>query len=158
MSRIILLMGLKLSGGIGYDLSMLHEDTTQNYYGCITITMKLSGPSGRAKTGAELMISESLKYDFEMVCMIILTARIDQNIIYEDYDEHVQVLLEHLVHQVHESGWGISKTEGHDQKLEVTISSMKISLQNVIFFDFELMIVGSEVCLREIAGTLKLVE
>ena len=41
------------------------------------------------------MISESLKYCSEMVCMISLSARIDQNIIYEDYDEHVQVLLEH---------------------------------------------------------------
>ena len=40
----------------------------------------------------------------EMVYMIALSAGIDQNIIYEDYDEHVQVLLEHTVHQVYESG------------------------------------------------------
>ena len=57
------------------------------------------------------MISESLKYCSEMVCMITLTAGIDQNIIYEDYDEHVQVLLEHKVHQVYESNWGVGKTK-----------------------------------------------
>ena len=46
------------------------------------------------------MISKSLEYYSEMVCIIMLSAGIDQNIIYEDYDEHVQVLLEHMVHQV----------------------------------------------------------
>ena len=44
------------------------------------------------------MISKSLKYYPEMVYMITLTVGIDQNIIYEDYDEHVQVLLEHMVY------------------------------------------------------------
>ena len=57
------------------------------------------------------MISKSLKYYYEMVCMIIFTTGIDQNIIYEDYDEHVKVLLEHTVHQVYESFWGIGKTK-----------------------------------------------
>ena len=60
------------------------------------------------------MISKSLEYYFEMVCMIALSVGIDQNIIYKDYDNHVQVLLEHTVHQVHESCWGISKTKGHN--------------------------------------------
>ncbi|PHT37906.1 hypothetical protein CQW23_21479 [Capsicum baccatum] len=91
-------------------------------------TMKPSESSGRAKTGAE------------MVCMIMLSAEIDQNIIYEYYDEHVQVLLELPVLQVHESGWGISKTKGHDQKHKVTIPSMKGSLWNVTSSDSELMV------------------
>ena len=46
--------------------------------------------------------------------MVMLTVGIDQNIIYEDYDEHVQVLLEHTVYQVYESWWGIGETKGHD--------------------------------------------
>ena len=57
------------------------------------------------------MISESLKHYSEIVCMIVLTAGIDQNIIYENYDEHFQVLLEHTIHQVHESSWGIGETK-----------------------------------------------
>ncbi|PHT72579.1 hypothetical protein T459_23364 [Capsicum annuum] len=73
----------------------------------------------------QLMISESLKHDSEMVCMITLTMGIDKDIIYEDYDEHVQVLLEHTVHQVYESCWGVA---------------------------------WSELYLREIAGTMKLVK
>ena len=47
------------------------------------------------------MISESLKHYSEMVCMIMVTTGIDQNIIYEDYDEHIKEIFEHTVHQVH---------------------------------------------------------
>ena len=60
------------------------------------------------------MISESLKYYSEMVCMIMLSTEIDQNIIYKDYDEHVQVLLEHTINHVHEIYWGIGKMKAHD--------------------------------------------
>ena len=60
------------------------------------------------------MISKSLKYDSEMVCIIMFTVGINKDVIYEDYDEHVQVLLEHIVHQVHKGCWGIVKTKGHD--------------------------------------------
>ncbi|PHT42647.1 hypothetical protein CQW23_16672 [Capsicum baccatum] len=46
---------------------------------------------------------------------------IDKNVIYEYYGEHVQVLLEHTVHQVHEGCWGIGKTKGHDKEFYVAI-------------------------------------
>ena len=57
------------------------------------------------------MVSESLQYYSEMVCMLMFTAAVNKDIIYENYDKHVQVLLEHMVHQVHESGWDIGKTK-----------------------------------------------
>ena len=60
------------------------------------------------------MISESLQYYYKMVCMITLIAKVNKDVIYEDYDEHVQVLLEHMIHQVHESCWGIGKTKGYN--------------------------------------------
>ena len=44
------------------------------------------------------MSSESLKYDSEVIYMIVLATGIDKNVIDEDYNEHVQVLLEHVVH------------------------------------------------------------
>ncbi|PHT36767.1 hypothetical protein CQW23_24467 [Capsicum baccatum] len=71
------------------------------------------------------MIFESLKYNSKMVCIIMFTAVIDKDVIDKDYDKHVQVLLEHTVHQVHENCRGIA---------------------------------GSDVYLREIVGTLKLVK
>ena len=60
------------------------------------------------------MISESLEYYSEMVYKIELSAEIDKNIIYEDYDKYVKVLLEHTVHQIHKSCRGIGKTKWYN--------------------------------------------
>lgn len=54
---------------------------------------------------------ESLKYDFEMIYGFILITGIDKSVIYEYYDEPVQVLLEQEIHQVYESCWSIGKTK-----------------------------------------------
>ncbi|PHU08596.1 hypothetical protein BC332_20456 [Capsicum chinense] len=85
-------------------------------------TMNPSEPSGRAKLELRL------------------TVGIDKDIIYEDYDEHVQVLLEHMVHQVHEIINSVGKTNGHDKEFKVSILSTESSFQNVTFSDLELMI------------------
>ncbi|PHU14308.1 hypothetical protein BC332_15513 [Capsicum chinense] len=88
-------------------------------------TTKPSEPSGRVRAGAEakftltefseqLMGSKSLKHYSEVVCMLIFATGVNKDVINEDYDEHIQVLLEHSVHQVHEDCWGICKTKRHD--------------------------------------------
>lgn len=46
--------------------------------------------------------------------MIIFARGVNKNVINEEYDEHVQVLLEHSVHLVYEGCWDISKTKGHE--------------------------------------------
>ncbi|PHT51644.1 hypothetical protein CQW23_06106 [Capsicum baccatum] len=55
---------------------------------------------------------------------ITLISGIDKDIIYEDYDEHVQVLIEHSVHQVYESCWGIGSdgTSWVSYYAELTVS------------------------------------
>ena len=60
------------------------------------------------------MSFKSLQYYSKVVCMIIFVTRVDKNVIDENYDEHVQVLREQSVHQVHKSCWGICETKGHD--------------------------------------------
>ncbi|PHT38313.1 hypothetical protein CQW23_21886 [Capsicum baccatum] len=104
------------------------------------------------------MILESLKYNSEMVNMITLTAEIDKDVIYEDYDEHVQVLLEHTIHQVHECCWGIVKTKERDQEFKVNIPSTGSYFWNVTFSDSKLIVARSEFYFLEIARTLKLVK
>ncbi|PHT59810.1 Pyruvate dehydrogenase E1 component subunit beta-1, mitochondrial [Capsicum baccatum] len=44
--------------------------------------------------------------------MIMLTVRVDKDVINEDYDEHVQVQLNYMIHQVYEIYWGID--DSHD--------------------------------------------
>ncbi|PHU22299.1 hypothetical protein BC332_07406 [Capsicum chinense] len=90
--------------------------------------------------------------------MIAFVTGVDENVINLDYDEHVQVPLEHLVHQVHKGYWGICETKGHALKLEMSIVGSESCFKNVIFSESELMKAGSEVYLRKITSTLKLVE
>ncbi|KAF3650481.1 Glutamine--tRNA ligase [Capsicum annuum] len=56
---------------------------------------------------------------------IILISRIDKDVIYEDYDKHVQVLVEHSVHQIYESCWGIEKLTDTMKLVKQVIDSGK---------------------------------
>ncbi|PHT51525.1 hypothetical protein CQW23_05987 [Capsicum baccatum] len=72
--------------------------------------------------------------------MITFIASIDQNIIIEDYDEHVQVLFEHMVHQVHESGWGIAEPEVYLREVDGTLNLVK----QVIDYGRRALVLGSD--------------
>jgi hypothetical protein len=62
----------------------------------------LQPESTLAELGIELMVSKSLQNNSEMLCMLLLALRIDQDVINEDHDKLVQLRHEHGVHQVHE--------------------------------------------------------
>jgi hypothetical protein len=63
-----------------------------------------------AELHIELMITQSLKHDKEM---LFLTLRKDQDVINEDHNKLVQLFLKNRVHQVHEVSGGVGKTKGH---------------------------------------------
>ncbi|KAK4729654.1 hypothetical protein R3W88_022642 [Solanum pinnatisectum] len=75
-----------------------------------------------------------------MINMLILTSRIDQDIIYEHNYKHIKVLSKHPIHQVHKCHRGISQTKGHHQKLTMTISRSKSRFQNIFLFQSQLVI------------------
>ena len=55
----------------------------------------------------ELMLSQHFHHHLQMLYMLFLGPRIDQDIVDEHDDELVQIFLEHSVHQVHEGSWSI---------------------------------------------------
>jgi hypothetical protein len=61
----------------------------------------------------QLMITQSLKHNVEMLFMLFLTLRKDQDVINEDHDKLVQLFHENHVHQVHEVSGGVGQTKGH---------------------------------------------
>jgi hypothetical protein len=61
----------------------------------------------------QLMITQSLKYNVEMLSMLFLTFRKDQDVINEDHDKLVQLLHKNRVHQVHEVSGGIGQSKRH---------------------------------------------
>jgi hypothetical protein len=74
------------------------------------------------------VISQTLKDNSEVVGVIFLTLRIDENLIDKDHDKFIELSHEHGVHEVHEVGGSISESERHNQELVKTITSGKAVL------------------------------
>jgi hypothetical protein len=66
-----------------------------------------------AKLHIELMITQSLKNNAEMLFMLFLALVVDQDVVNEDHDKLDQLFHENRVHQVHEVSGGIGQTKGH---------------------------------------------
>jgi hypothetical protein len=91
------------------------------------------------------MITQSLKYNAEMLFMLFSTLRKDQDVINEDHDKLVQLLHENQVHQVHEVSGGVGQTKRHHQILIKTILGGESSLWDIFFMDLDLMIARAKV-------------
>jgi hypothetical protein len=81
-----------------------------------------------AKLCIQLMIMQSLKHNAEMLFVLFLTLRKDQDVVNEDHDKLVQLFHENRVHQVYEMSGVVGQTKRHHQILIKTISSRESSL------------------------------
>jgi hypothetical protein len=61
--------------------------------------------------GVQVVVSQSLKNNVEVVRMIFRILGIDQKVINEDHYEFVEFLNEDRVHEIHEVCWSIGKTK-----------------------------------------------
>ncbi|KAK4731637.1 hypothetical protein R3W88_024625 [Solanum pinnatisectum] len=93
-----------------------------------------------------------------MISMILLTPRINQNVINKHNNKYVNIWLKHFVHKVHECYRSISLAKIHDKKLIMTIMGPEYCLWNITLSYLELMIDQFEVYLRKASGTLKLIQ
>jgi hypothetical protein len=98
-----------------------------------------------AELRIEPMITQSLKHNLEMLFMLFLTLRKDQDVINEYHDKLVQLFHENRVHQAHEVSRGIGQTKGHHQILIETVSGGERSLWDIFFMDLSLMIARTKV-------------
>jgi hypothetical protein len=62
-----------------------------------------------AELHIKLMITQSLKHNTEILFMLFLTLRKDQDVINEDHDKLVHLFHENRVHQAHEVSGGLGK-------------------------------------------------
>ena len=60
-----------------------------------------------AELGMQLMLSQSLQYESQMLLMLFSCLGEDQNIINEDHHKDVQIIHEDHVHQMHEESRGM---------------------------------------------------
>jgi hypothetical protein len=83
---------------------------------------------------------------------------IDQNIIEKYQYKFIKPYHEYRVHEIHDVGWGICETEGHDQELVETITSGESSFGNVTRSNFDLMITRTKIDLGKNFGSNQLIE
>jgi hypothetical protein len=75
----------------------------------------LQPKSTLAELGIELMVSKLLQNNSEMLCMLLFTLGIDQEVINEDHNKLIQLQHEHRVYQVHEMCMCIGESKRHNQ-------------------------------------------
>jgi hypothetical protein len=60
-----------------------------------------------AKFGIQLVSSELFQYQSQMFLMFFFDFGVNQNVVDEDNNKLILVLHKHLIHEIHEIGWGI---------------------------------------------------
>jgi hypothetical protein len=100
----------------------------------------LQPKSTLAELGIELMVLKSLQNNSEMLCMLLFTLGVDQDVVNEDHDKLVQLRHEHRVHLVHEMCRSVGESKRHNQILVQAIPGGEGGLRNIFRTDLDLMI------------------
>src|SRR6185437_8843376 len=108
-----------------------------------------------AELSIQLMLSQSLQHESQMLFMLFLCLGEDQNIINENHHKDIQIIHENHVHQVHEESRGISQAEGHDRVLIQPVLAGECRLRNILRMDPQLKITEMQINLREYTSTSK---
>jgi hypothetical protein len=83
---------------------------------------------------------------------------IDENIIKENYDKMMEKRMEDMIHEALEGGEGITQAKGHEQKLIVTLVSLKGSLRYVSFFHTYLVVARTQIKFSGVLRTTQLIQ
>ena len=110
------------------------------------------------KLRIELMLSEFVEYQSQMLGMILLILGKDEDIIEIHQDEIICVRIEYEVHHARERWRSIDKAERHDSVFIRTIACSECCLRDILFTNANLMITHTEVKLGEYLSTFKLLE
>jgi hypothetical protein len=63
--------------------------------------------------------------------MFFFCLGVNQNVVNENHNKLIQLLHEHLIHEIHEIGGGIHKSKGHNGILIESIPGAKHCLGNI---------------------------
>jgi len=95
------------------------------------------------------MLAEQLQEQIYMLKMCSPGVIVDEDVIKENKDKFSEIWFEQVVHKALKSGWGITKTEWHDQELIMAFMSLKSSLWDVFFFHADLVVAEAKVKLSK---------
>ncbi|MFS7981277.1 hypothetical protein Hanom_Chr10g00949091 [Helianthus anomalus] len=90
--------------------------------------------------GVQLFIAKEFENKRQVLFMLLLTFRVDQNVVDKHNYELVEVRLAHSVHEIHVNRRHVSHSKRHDEELVMTITSPERSFGYVFTTDSQLMI------------------
>ncbi|KAJ0625037.1 hypothetical protein HanIR_Chr01g0049481 [Helianthus annuus] len=90
--------------------------------------------------GVQLFIAKEFENKTQVLFMLLLTFRVDQDVVNKHNHEFVEVRLAHSVHEIHEDRRRVSHSKGHDEEFVMTITSSECSFGDVLVTDSQLMI------------------
>ena len=86
--------------------------------------------------------------------MLHFSLTIDEDVIKVDHHEISKEGLEDLIHQTHESAWGVGEAEWHNQPFIESPFSLKSRFPFISLMDPDLIIATSKLNLREDRGSM----
>jgi hypothetical protein len=84
-----------------------------------------------AEFGIQLVSSELFQYQSQMLLMFFFGLGVNQNVVDKYHNKLIQVFHKHRIHEIHEIGWGIRKSEGHHDILIESIPGTKSCFLNI---------------------------
>jgi hypothetical protein len=93
-----------------------------------------------------------------MFLMLFFYLGENQNVVDENHDKLIQVLHEHLFHEIQEIGGDIRKSKGHHSILIGSIPGAKCCLGNIRLSNPQLVISRSQINFGENTGSLHLIK
>ena len=90
--------------------------------------------------------------------MLLCGLRVNQNIIYKDYNESVQVRSKYSIHRHYKHSRSIGQTKRHHQKFIMSIPCPKSCFLYILVSNSQLMVSEPKINFREIRCTLKLIK
>lgn len=93
-----------------------------------------------------------------MMEMVFRGFGVNEDVINVHDDKLVQKWREHIIHQVHEGGWGVGEAKRKDSKLKVTIAGAEGGLVHIVGVNANLMISRPQIEGSEDGGALELIQ
>jgi hypothetical protein len=100
-----------------FDLGRIHSDSSRGYqesqvfHGSLVEFALLS-------FGVKFMISKASQDFADLLLMRFQVIVVDQDVVEVDDDANIHQIGEDVIHELLESGWGITKTKRHNQVFE----------------------------------------
>ena len=94
------------------------------------------------------MFYEGLENNPQVILMLLLRLRVDQDVVNKDHNKLIQIRLKYPMHEIHECCQRIHQPEGHHYELEMPILRPKRCLRDISLPNSQMKVSGAKIDLE----------